>query len=121
MHFSNYTHFNTSEIAFSFKDWKRNFNLLNDYEFSTNDWYLEGHFSYSTPYLLIKNIPFLQDKLWNENLYFSHLTQPSFKNYNEIGYGISQIFLVANVGVFAGFEDMEFNRWGVRFSFNFGE
>lgn len=121
MHFSNYTHFNTSQIPISFKDWKNNFNLLNDYEYSTNDWYLEGHFSYSTPYLLIKNIPFLQDKLWNENLYYSHLTQASFKNYNEVGYGITQIFLFANVGVFAGFEDMEFSRWGVRLSLNLGD
>ena len=118
MHFSNYSHFNTSEIPISFKDWKNNFNLLNDYEYSTNDWYVEGHFCYSTPYLLVKNIPFLQDKLWNENLYFSHLTQHDFRNYNEVGYGISQIFLMANVGVFAGFEDMEFERWGVRLSFN---
>ncbi len=121
MHFSNFTHFNTSEVPISFKDWKNNFKLLNDYEHSTNDWYLEAHLHYSTPYLLVKNLPFLQDKLWNENLYFSHLTQPNFKNYNEVGYGISQIFLVANVGVFAGFEEFEFSKWGVRLSFKFAD
>ncbi len=121
MHFSDYTHFNTSEVPVSFKDWKRNFNLLNDYEYSTKKWYLEGHLSYSTPYLIVKNIPFLQDKLWNENLYLHHLTQPDFKNYNELGYGISQIFLLVNVGVFAGFDDFEYSNWGVRFSLKFGE
>ncbi|MGQ1784975.1 DUF5686 family protein [Saccharicrinis sp. GN24d3] len=121
MHFSHFKHFNTSEVPISFKDWKRNFNLLNDYEYSTNKWYVEAHLSYSTPYLLIKNIPFLQDKLWNENIYFSHLTQSGFKNYNEVGYGISQIYLVANVGVFAGFNEMEFERWGVRLSINLGQ
>ncbi|WP_027470202.1 DUF5686 family protein [Saccharicrinis fermentans] len=120
MHFSHFKHFNTSEIPVSFKSWERNFNLLNDYEYSTNEWYLEGHFSYSTPYLLIKNIPFLQDKLWNENIYLSHLTQADFRNYNEVGYGISQLFLVANIGVFAGFEEMQFERWGFRLSFNLG-
>jgi hypothetical protein len=116
MHFANYTHFNTHEFPVSFKDWTQNFNLLNDYEKSTNQWYVEGHFNYSTPYLLVKNIPFLQDKLWNENLYFHHLTQANFKNYNEVGYGISQIFLLMNVGVFAGFEELEYKRWGFRLS-----
>ncbi|TLX71174.1 hypothetical protein E9993_21135 [Labilibacter sediminis] len=119
MHFSQYSHMNTSQIPISFKNWKNNFNLLNDYEYSTNEWYLEGHVAFSTPYLMFKYLPFLQDKLWNENLYLHHLTQPYFKNYNEIGYGISQIFLMMNVGVFAGFEDFEFARWGARLSFKF--
>ncbi len=118
MHFSQFTHFNTAEVPISFKDWNNSFNLLHDYQYSTNKWFAEAHISYSMPYLLIKNLPFLQDKLWNENLYFGHLSVPSFKNYNEIGYGISQIFLVANVGVFAGFNDFDFYRWGVRVSIN---
>ncbi len=118
MHFSNFIHFNTSEIPISFKDWKRNYNLLNDYKYSTNKWFIEGHMSYSTPYLIVKNIPFLQDKLWNENIYLHHLTQPNLKNYNEIGYGISQIFLMMNIGVFAGFEQFEFNNWQFKISLN---
>ena len=118
MHFSQFTHFNTAEVPISFKDWNNSFNLLHDYQYSTNKWFAEAHISYSMPYLLIKNLPFLQDKLWNENLYFGHLSVPNFKNYNEIGYGISQIFLVANVGVFAGFNDFDFYRWGLMVSIN---
>ncbi len=118
IHFSNYTHFNTSEIPISFKDWKRNFNLLDDYKYSTNQWYVESHLCYSTPYLLVKNIPFLQEKLWNENLYLHHLSQPNLKNYNEVGYGISQIFLMMNIGVFAGFDQFEFNNWQFKISLN---
>ncbi len=118
MHFSQFTHFNTAEVPISFKDWNNSFNLLHDYRYSSNQWFMEAHLSYSMPYLLIKNIPFLQDKMWNENLYFGHLSIPSYENYNEIGYGISQIYLVANVGVFAGFHDFEFHRWGVRVSIN---
>lgn len=118
MHFSQFSHFNTAEVPISFKDWNNSFNLLHDYQYSTNKWFLEAHLCYSMPYLLIKNLPFLQDKLWNENLYFGHLSVPNFENYNEIGYGISQIFLVANVGVFVGFSDFEFHRWGVRVSIN---
>ncbi|MCW3788853.1 DUF5686 and carboxypeptidase regulatory-like domain-containing protein [Plebeiibacterium sediminum] len=121
MHFSNFTHFNTSEIPVSFKDWKRNFNLLHDYKYSTNKWYIEGHLCYSTPYLIVKNIPFLQEKLWNENIYLHHLTQPNLKNYNEVGYGISQIFLMMNIGVFAGFEQFEFTNWQFKISLNLND
>ena len=118
MHFSNYTHFNTSEIPVSLKDWKQNYNLLDDYRYSTNQWFVEGHLCYSTPYLLVKNLPFLQDKLWAENIYLHHLTQPDFRNYNEIGYGISQIFMMMNVGVFAGFHEFEFEEVGFKVSLN---
>ncbi len=116
MHFSNFTHFNTSEIPISFKDWKRNCNLLEDYKYSTDKWFIEGHLCYSTPYLLVKNIPFLQDKLWNENIYIHHLTQPDLKNYNEVGYGINQVFLMLNIGVFAGFKQFEFDKWQFKLS-----
>ena len=121
MHFSNFTHFNTSEIPVSFKDWKRNYNLLQDYKYSTNKWYIEGHLCYSTPYLIVKNIPFLQEKLWNENIYLHHLTQPYLKNYNEVGYGLSQIFLMMNIGVFAGFEQFEFSNWQFKISLNLND
>ncbi|SMO34284.1 CarboxypepD_reg-like domain-containing protein [Saccharicrinis carchari] len=118
MHFSQFSHFNTAEVPVSFKKWSNSFNLLHDYRYSTNKWFVEAHFSYSMPYLFIKNLPFLQDKLWNEDLYFGHLSVPDFENYNEIGYGISRIFLVANLGVFVGFKDVDFHRWGVRVSIN---
>ncbi len=121
IHFSEFMHFNTTEVPISFKDWSNTFNLLQDYKYSTNKWYIEGHVHYATPYLIIKNLPFLQDKFWDENVYLSHLTTPDFRNYNEIGYGITKIWLLANIGVFAGFEDMEFERWGFRLSFNFDD
>ncbi len=117
MHFSQFKHFNTSEIPISFKAWN-SVALLNDYEFSTNDWFAYGMLNYSTPYLFIKNLWFLQDKLWKENIYFRHISQSNLKNYNEIGYGVSQIYLMGNIGVFAGFKGDEFANWGVRVSIN---
>jgi len=121
MHFSNYAHFDTNEPDVSFKDWTSSFSTLNNYDYSTNQWFLESHAAFTTPYLLIKNVPFLQDKLWNEDLYWHHLTTPDLRNYNEVGYSVSQIWLLMNVGVFAGFEDFKYSTWGVKVSLKLGE
>nr|WP_321407996.1 DUF5686 family protein [uncultured Carboxylicivirga sp.] len=119
MHFSRFRHFNTIEIPISFKDWDGTFNLLDDYSVSTNKWYAEGHVSYATPYLFLKFLPWVSNRLWVENLYASYLTTPDFKNYTEFGYGISQIFLMGSVGTFVGFEDGQYRSWGVKVSLKF--
>jgi hypothetical protein len=118
MHFSRFNHFNTSEIPVNFKSFKNAFMLLDDYRYSTNEWYAKAHVSYTTPYLLLKFLPVLSNRLWTENVYTSYLTQPNFKNYVEVGYSIDQIFLIGNAGVFAGFEDGSYARWGFRVGIN---
>jgi len=119
MHFSQFKHFNTSEIPLSFKKWNNAFVLLEDYQFSTNEWYAQGHATFTSPYLLLKYLPVLSNRLWLENVYASHLMQPQIGNYTEFGYGISQIFFMGSVGVFAGFEDGQYSRWGFRVSLTF--
>ncbi|MCU4177621.1 DUF5686 family protein [Carboxylicivirga sp. N1Y90] len=119
MHFSRFQHFNTNEIPLSFKEWSNTFNLLEDYSYSTNEWYAKAHVSYTSPYLLLKFLPWVSNRLWNENLYASYLTQPNFKNYTEVGYGISQIFLMGSVGTFVGFENGKYRSWGFKVSLNF--
>ena len=100
MHFSQFAHFNALESPVVFRSLSDNFTLLNNYEASTNKWFTEAHAAYSSPYLLIKHLPFFSNRLWNENIKLSYLTTPDYKNYNEIGYGISNIFFMANVGIF---------------------
>ena len=119
IHFSRFQHFNTNEIPISFKSWDNTFNLLNDYSVSTNKWYAQGHVSYTTPYLFLKFLPWISNRLWLENLYASYLTTPDFKNYTEFGYGVSQIFLMGSVGTFVGFEDGKYQSWGFKISLNF--
>lgn len=118
MHFSRFQHFNTSEIPVNFKSWENAFLLLDDYRYSTNEWYAKAHVSYTTPYLLLKFLPVLSNRLWTENLYTSYLTQPNYKNYVEVGYSMNQIFLIGSAGVFAGFEDGSYARWGFRVGIN---
>jgi len=118
MHFSRFQHFNTSEIPVNFKSFENAFMLLDDYRYSTNEWYAKAHVSYTTPYLFLKFLPVLSNRLWTENIYTSYLTQPNYKNYVEVGYSMNQIFLIGSAGVFAGFEDGSYARWGFRVGIN---
>jgi hypothetical protein len=112
MHFSHFRHFNTSNLPVRLTGGP-SFRLLDDYEASTNKWYLDAHFKYSSPYLLLKNLPLLSNRLWQESLHFDYLHTPTLHNYMQVGYSIDQIFLMGSVGVFAGFEDGEYKHWGV--------
>jgi hypothetical protein len=112
MHFSHFKHFNASSLPVRITG-DPSFRLLNDYEASTNEWYLQGHLKYSSPYLLLKYLPVLSNRLWNESLHLDYLHTPQLKNYMQVGYSIDQIFLMGSIGVFAGFEDGKYKHWGV--------
>jgi hypothetical protein len=112
LHFSHFKHFNTSVAPVRIT---RNpaFRLLDDYEASANEWYLQGHLKYTSPYLLLKRLPVLSNRLWQESLHFDYLHTPEFRNYTQVGYSIDQILLMGSIGVFAGFEDGKYKHWGV--------
>lgn len=114
MHFSNYKHFQASAIPVIFTSPANSFVLLDDYLPSTNQWYVNGNITYSSPYLLLKNLPVLSKRLWNEDLHLSYLHTPLLRNYIQAGYSISRIFMVGSVGVFTGFIDGKYHHWGVR-------
>jgi hypothetical protein len=89
------------------------------YENYTNKGFVEGHVTFSTPYLLLKYLPFLSNKMWLENLHLNYLYTGKSGNYWETGYSVSQIYLIGTVGVYAGFKDSKFQSAGVKVSINF--
>jgi hypothetical protein len=92
------------------------FRLLPLYGNAANRSFAEAHLTFTTPYLVIKYLPFLSNKMWCENLHLNYLTVKGQQNYWEIGYSVSQIYLVGSVGVFAGFKDLNYNSFGVQVS-----
>ncbi len=112
MHFSHFKHFNASRLPVRITS-SPAFRLLNDYEASTNKWYLRGHLKYSSPYLLLKHLPVLSNRLWQESLHFDYLHTPQLKNYMQAGYSLDQLFFMGSIGVFVGFEDGHYKHWGV--------
>lgn len=112
MHFSHFKHFNASTMPVRITG-SPAFRLLDDYAASTNEWYFQGHLKYSSPYLLLKRLPVLSNRMWQESLHLDYLHTPLLRNYTQVGYSIDQIFFMGSVGVFAGFEEGDFEHWGI--------
>ena len=118
MHFSSFKHFKTIAEPFTTRNIKNDFFLLNNYEYSTSKKFFEGHFQYSTQFLLLKRLPLISNQLWTENLFFNCLYVEGHRPYYETGYSVGQIFFQGEVGVFAGFKGSEFNGVGIKVVFD---
>lgn len=116
LHFSQYKHFQTSEIPVSFQSFTHNFQLINDYRYSTAENYLNIGGEVRTEYLLLRYLSFLNRRTWSESLHLNYLSTPALTNYWETGYSLNNLFFVGNVGVFAGFSKYHFEQVGVKVS-----
>ncbi|MFA6701412.1 MAG: DUF5686 family protein [Dysgonamonadaceae bacterium] len=88
------------------------FNLLPREFYNASESYLQGHFMYETPFLLLKSIPHISKGVIGERLYLSQLYTPQIKSYTEIGYGIGN--RVFNVAIFTSFHNLNFGRVGIK-------
>ena len=119
VHFSEFKHFNALNIILLTQDFNTGFFLLDNYEASTDKWYAKANGTLSMSYLMIKFLPFLSNKLWNENIHAGYLHTPDFPHYTQVGYSIGRIYLVGNIGVFASFSELKYKHWGVKVAFAF--
>ncbi|MBN1144152.1 MAG: carboxypeptidase-like regulatory domain-containing protein [Bacteroidales bacterium] len=113
-----YKYFNNQDLPVLVTDHADAFRLLPYYRNNTSGEFAEAHITFTTPYLLVKYLPFLSNKLWCENLHLNYLTGNNIPHYLEVGYSVSQIYLMGSVGVFAGFSDLKYKSVGVRVSLN---
>jgi len=89
---------------------------LDNYTSSSNSW-AETHLNWTSDYLLLKRIPFMQPKLFDESLQLNMLWQSQLKNpYTEIGYSIG-IRNLGRIGVFSGFDGLSYKSTGIKISF----
>ncbi len=116
MHFSNFKHFGIYEFPVMTTSLSPAYHTMKTYSASTNEWYLSAFAQYRTPYLLLKYIPIFDKTIMTEDLYASYLKTPVTKDYIEIGYALTNIYLFGNIGVFVGFEDFKYANWGIKFS-----
>ncbi len=108
-----YKYFNNQDIPVTIQSRYDAFRLLPYYRNATSYNFTELHIQFTTPYLLIKYLPILNNKIWCENLHLSMISTNK-QLYWETGYSISQIYMVGNIGVFAGFENKTFHSAGIR-------
>lgn len=116
VHFSRFKHFRGSDSPLFFGTPANQFVLNEYYATSTPNWFLTGRATYSSPWLLLKNLPLISQTIWNENLHVSYIHTPQIKHYIQLGYSINRIFIFFDVGVFIGFANGEYAHWGPRIS-----
>jgi hypothetical protein len=110
-----YRHFLTNELFITDKSLYNSFALPDNYRFATNDRWLQAHVSYTSDYLLIKRLPFLQKYPLEEDLHVKTLFLRGV-NHSEAGYSIGFGDL-GRLGVFVGFDDWKYESTGIIFSF----
>jgi len=64
--------------------------------------------------LLLKYLPGLSKTLIRENLSLSYLGSRYHRHYTELGYSITDLAFVGELGVYAGFEDLKFKSVGAK-------
>jgi len=117
--FYDFFHFNSQPIPILLNNYQDAFMLPAFYSLSTPEFFGEFHLKYTTPYLLLKLLPILSNTLMRENLSLSYLGSRYHKNYTEIGYSLSEFLFLAEIGVYAGFEDFKYKSVGVKLILNF--
>jgi len=119
MHFSDYKHFKSFPLLFDLIGLENVFTALNYYEPSTNNYWFEAHASLTTPYLLIKLLPWFSERLWTESIGISYLKTPEIGHYTQVGYSMNEILFLMDIGLYVGFEDLSYRGFGVKINFRF--
>lgn len=118
-HFADYRHFKTNKPVFMLGGDLNTFRLLDYYRYATNKDFLEAHMQYTSDRFLLKRLPILNNSLaLQERLFANYLTHEGKKNYWEVGYGLSQIFLIMDVEVFWSFDGNKHQNTGLKIKLN---
>jgi len=112
--FYDFFHYNTQPLPVLINNYTDAFRLPGYYSLSSPRLYGEIHVKYTTPYLLLKYLPGLSRTLMRENLSLSWLGSEFHNSYTEIGYSITGLLLIGELGVYAGFENLKYRNAGVR-------
>ncbi len=117
--FYDFFHINSQPLPILLNNYEDAFMIPSFYSLSTPEFYAQAHFKYTTPYLLLKLLPVLSNTLMRENISLSYLGSRFRPNYTEIGYSISEILFVGELGVYVGFDDIKYRSIGARLVLKF--
>jgi hypothetical protein len=117
--FYDFFHINSQPLPLLINNYEDAFMIPSFYSLSTPEFYVEAHIKYTTPYLLLKLLPVLSNTLMRENITLSYLGRRFNPSYTEIGYSISEIFFLGELGVYVGFDDIKYRAVGMKVIFRF--
>jgi hypothetical protein len=117
--FYDFFHYNAQPLPVLIDNYQDAFRLPAYYSLSSPEIFGEVHLKYTTPYLLLKYLPGLSKTLMRENLSISWLGSEFHKSYTELGYSITELLLLGELGIYAGFENLKYKNIGVRLILRF--
>ncbi len=112
--FYDFFQINTQPFPLLINNYEDAFMIPSFYSMSTPEFYTEAHIKYTTPYLLLKLLPGLSNTLMRENVSLSFFDSRFHPGYTEIGYSISEIFFIGELGVYCGFDNIRYRSTGVK-------
>lgn len=116
LYFVDFKHFNTMRVPVVIPSFNEGYQNVSYYRRSTLGSYIQAFLGYQSPYLALKYLPFLSNRIWQENLQIAFLKTQGYKPYYEVGYYLSQIGVVGGVGIFGSFEGTQFHSLSVKVS-----
>ena len=119
LHFADYKHFKAYPLYIDMADFNDALMLMDYYEASTSDHWIYADAVFNSSYLLIKFLPWFSERLWTESLRISYLHTPQTPHYAQLGYSLNEIFFLADLGLYVGFQEGKYKGFGARLNFRF--
>lgn len=107
LQFPDFKHFSATRFPLTTHRFADSFVLLDSYEYSTADHYAEAGFTWQSPRLLLKFLPFLRKKNFSECLHLRSLAVCHRRPYSELGYSVN-VFDLASVGFFTSWQGFDY-------------
>ncbi|WP_167856439.1 DUF5686 and carboxypeptidase regulatory-like domain-containing protein [Hymenobacter metallicola] len=116
--FIDYRHFagNRTALAISFE---QQFQLLDNYRYSTAQRYVVGHFSHHFNGFFFNKLPAFRQLKWQEVATLNYLYTPTAGQYAELGVGVEHIFKILRVDYFTALQAGERLNSGIRIGIGF--
>jgi hypothetical protein len=117
VHFSDFAHVMTQTSPVLPHEYRHSFYVPNYYALTTADRFLNGFISYKSPFIILKYLPVLSNTLWREMVWAGYYSSPVNPYHTEFGYTILEFLYSTNIGIFVGFDKMNFAKVGINMAF----
>ncbi|TKG94260.1 carboxypeptidase-like regulatory domain-containing protein [Puteibacter caeruleilacunae] len=94
LYMQDFKHFATNATEIMIKHTRPLFRGLPYYEYSTDDYFLQGNFNWSSDRLVVKRLPVFNNTLISESIFVNTLKSGDKDLYWECGYGVNNILLL---------------------------
>ena len=114
-YFINYAFFARSTFPSTWNDHIGGvFTLMDDYWYNSTPTYIQSHFMFESPFLILHKAKPISKYVIKERIYLSNLWSEGKNAYTELGFGMGNNYF--NVGVFGSFIGLKMEEIGIKAS-----